>query len=82
MGSNCENPENDEQEIQISTRQKKFHFWRQICCFYKKKNMKVLKIVIFATYDRMTICNKVFQISERSNQHSKDLTYLSHILLE
>ena len=33
----CKTLEKERQEIKISTRMKKFHFWVKICCFYQKR---------------------------------------------
>ena len=58
------------QEIKISTRMKKFHFWVKNVVFIKNENEFLKNFDFWYTWSNDHI-QQVFQISERSDYYSR-----------
>ena len=56
----CKTLESDGQEIKISTRIQKFHFWVNFDVLSKTKTI-IFKILIFATHN-LIICNNMLTV--------------------
>ena len=67
----CKTLEKDGQEIKISTREKKFHFWVQYAVFIKNENIFFFNSDFWYTWSNDHI-QQVIQISERSDQYSRN----------
>ena len=65
----CKTLEKDGQEIKISTRMKKFHFWVKYAVFIKNKNEFFEKNSDFWYTWSNDHIQQLFQISERSDQY-------------
>ena len=70
----CKTLEKDGQEIKISTRMKKFHFWVKYAVFIKTK-MNFWKILIFSTHGLMTIFNKRSKFQTDLINILRDMTF-------